>query len=384
MAGERGNVSQEEELIRSYFYGGFKYDEIREFLEKNHDINMSIATLKRRVKAYGLKRKNPEYDVNEVREKIRGLLDGPGCSGGYRTVWHTLEIQGIRVPRKIVQEIPKDLDPDGTVERKAHRLQRRTYHNRGPNDVWHCDGYDKLKPFGFPIHGCIDGWSKKMLWLHVTRSNNSPHNIADYYLDAVQHFGGCPQKLVTDLGTENGIVASIQSFFRDDVESHRYVPSPRNQRIEGWWSYFRKSRTNWWMNFFKDLEERGVFNQAIELQSECLWFCFASLLQIDIDQVKEHWNTHYIRRSRHDTVSGRPDSLYYLAESNGGVSNLLLPVPENEMAYARLHIVGTTVENNYQDYFNYVMSTCQLNLPENWREGLSLYETLLDHAHNGF
>ena len=213
MAGERGNVSQEEELIRSYFYGGFKYDEIREFLEKNHDINMSIATLKRRVKAYGLKRKNPEYDVNEVREKIRGLLDGPGCSGGYRTVWHTLEIQGIRVPRKIVQEIPKDLDPDGTVERKAHRLQRRTYHNRGPNDVWHCDGYDKLKPFGFPIHGCIDGWSKKMLWLHVTRSKNSPHNIADYYLDAVQHFGGCPQKLVTDLGTENGIISPHSHFF---------------------------------------------------------------------------------------------------------------------------------------------------------------------------
>ena len=358
MAGERGNVSQEEELIRSYCYGGFKYDEIRELLEKNHDINMSIATLKRQVKAYGRKRKKPEYDVNEVREKIRGLLDGPGCSGGYRTVWHTLEMQGIRVPRKILQEILKDVDPDGTAERKAHRLQWRTYHNRGPNDVCHCDGYDKLKPFGFPIHGCIDGCSRKMLWLHVTRSNNSPHNIADYYLDAVQHFGGCPQKLVTDLGTENGIVASIQSFFRDDVESHRYVPSPRNQRIEGWWSYFRKSRTNWWSNFFKDLEERGVFNQAIELQSECLWFCFASLLQIDIDQVKEHWNTHYIRRSRHDTVSGRPDSLYYLAESNGGVSNLLLPVPENEMAYARLHIVGTTVENNYQDYFNYVMSTC--------------------------
>ena len=57
-------------------------------------------------------------------------------------------------------------------------------------------------------------------------------------------------------------------------------------------------------------------------------------------------------------MSGRPDSLYYLAASNGGVSNLLLPVLENEMAYARLHIVDTTVENNYQDYFNYVMSTC--------------------------
>ena len=24
--------------------------------------------------------------------------------------------------------------------------------------MWHVDGYDKLKPFGFPIHGCIDGY----------------------------------------------------------------------------------------------------------------------------------------------------------------------------------------------------------------------------------
>ena len=28
---------------------------------------------------------------------------------------------------------------------------------QGPNFSWHCDGYDKLKPFGIAIHGCIDG-----------------------------------------------------------------------------------------------------------------------------------------------------------------------------------------------------------------------------------
>lgn len=61
------------------------------------------------------------------------------------------------------------------------------------------------------------------MWLYVTRSNNCPHNIATYYLDAVQHFGGCPQKLITDLGTENGIMASIQSFFRNDEDSHRLI-----------------------------------------------------------------------------------------------------------------------------------------------------------------
>ena len=26
-----------------------------------------------------------------------------------------------------------------------------------PNFVWHLDGYDKLKPYGFAIHACIDG-----------------------------------------------------------------------------------------------------------------------------------------------------------------------------------------------------------------------------------
>lgn len=28
---------------------------------------------------------------------------------------------------------------------------------KGPNYTWHLDGYDKLKPYGFCIHGCMDG-----------------------------------------------------------------------------------------------------------------------------------------------------------------------------------------------------------------------------------
>jgi len=28
----------------------------------------------------------------------------------------------------------------------------------GPNYLWHVDGYDKLKPFGMAISGCIDGF----------------------------------------------------------------------------------------------------------------------------------------------------------------------------------------------------------------------------------
>ena len=246
-------AQEEENIIKEYFNTSFKYEEIIEFLSKNHSITTSIVTVKRCLKQYSLQQKIAEYDIDLVREEIRTILDGPGCSAGYRHICHMLKLQGISVPRSVVRNLIKQLDPERVQERKAHTLQRRTYVNRGPNDVWHCDGYDKLKPFGFPIYASIDGWSRKILWLYVTRSNNLPQNIAAYYLEAVRDLGGCPIKLVTDLGTKNCIMASLQPFFQDDIHSHHYVPSPRNQRIEAWWSYFRRSRNSWWINFFKDL-----------------------------------------------------------------------------------------------------------------------------------
>ncbi|KXJ05230.1 hypothetical protein AC249_AIPGENE17476 [Exaiptasia diaphana] len=107
----------------------------------------------------------------------------------------------------------KAIDPNGVDSRKAHKLKRRVYHSLGPNSAWHADGYDKLKPYGFPIHACIDGFSRKVIWLYVTRSNNYPDNIASYYLDAVKQLGGCPRELDTDLGTENdSFIMALRRF----------------------------------------------------------------------------------------------------------------------------------------------------------------------------
>ena len=80
------DAQEEENIIKEYFNGGFKYEEIIEFLSKNHSITMSITTLKRRLKQYGLQRKNADYDIDLVREEIRTILDGPGCIAGYRHV----------------------------------------------------------------------------------------------------------------------------------------------------------------------------------------------------------------------------------------------------------------------------------------------------------
>ena len=114
------------------------------------------------------------------------------------------------------------------------------------------------------------------------------------------------------------MVAAAQCYFVNDPQAHIYGTPPHNQRIEGWWSYLRRSRMTWWMNFFKDLIEQAVFTPGNQLQIECLWFCFSSIIQQDLDFAVQHWNSHCIRRSRHDTISGRPDELFCFPECNSG------------------------------------------------------------------
>ena len=90
-------------------------------------------------------------------------------------------------------------------------------------------GSDKLKPHGFPIPGAVDGFSRRILWLEVARSNNDPRVPAAFYLNRVKEVGGCPLLLVTVCGSKNDIAASMQCVFRTNdhdelagVKSHRY------------------------------------------------------------------------------------------------------------------------------------------------------------------
>ena len=208
---------------------------------------------------------------------------------------------------------------------EKHGIKRWQYINSGPNFAQHIGGYDKLKPSGFPKHGALDGYSRKIFWLKVTRINNWPDMIGSFYLEATRKLGGYPVELITDLGTENELAASMQYFFRENLVAHRYVASPRNRRIEGWWSQFAKKRSNRWRQFFQDLVSRN----------EVLWFALSGLLQ---EEFNEHWNTHKIRKNQYGTVSGRPDTLCYLPESFGGTSDLLDYVGDRDYHYTLDHI----------------------------------------------
>ena len=165
----------EEEVIRYYFSRKYEYNTILDFLEQHHDIKMSKRTLLNRLKEYDLTRGNCEIDEAVIRDHIRKELEGPGSLLGYRAMWRKLHLKyGIDVPRSVVEILLRQMDPEGTRLRQAHKLKRRQYINPGPNYCWHADGYDKVKPYGLPIHGCIDGFSRRVIWLKLEMSNNNP------------------------------------------------------------------------------------------------------------------------------------------------------------------------------------------------------------------
>ena len=83
---------------------------------------------------------------------------------------------------------------------------------------------------------CVDGFSRRIKWLKVARTNNNPIIPASLYIEAVKELGFCPKKMRTDLGTENGIMADMHCYLVNDANAHSYGTSVANQRIENWWS----------------------------------------------------------------------------------------------------------------------------------------------------
>ena len=137
------------------------------FLQKYHCTIISKSTLLKRLKNYGLSRRTCKTlsleTIREARGRFQPLIERPASFSGYRSVWHSLKMTGFHVPRYTIQTLLKDMDPERTESRRRQRLRRRVYSNPGPNFAWHIDGHDKLKPFGFAIHGAIDGYSRKVL-----------------------------------------------------------------------------------------------------------------------------------------------------------------------------------------------------------------------------
>ncbi|XP_057303686.1 uncharacterized protein LOC130641062 [Hydractinia symbiolongicarpus] len=271
----------------------------------------------------GLRRRIGQYESREeVIQAISSELTGSGKSLGYRKLWKAIKANGIPARRSSVMEILRELDPVGVESRAKKRLRRRIYSVPGPDFLWHLDGHDKLKPYGFSIHGCIDGFSRRLIWLEVGPTNKRPEVVANYFLEAVTQLNRLPTRIRSDDGTENSIIEAIQICMRADhtdeyagLGSFIVGSSPNNQRIECFWSQLAKDRPMWWREFFAELSGMGYLDGGNVLIAQCARFCFMHLIRKDLDDMAVRWNQHIIAPSRGSTLPRRrPDTLHFIPE----------------------------------------------------------------------
>ena len=141
--------------------------------------------------------------------------------------------------------------------------------------------------------------------------------IGTLYLNYVSQSKITPRLVRSDRGSENVINARLQRYFLRSTDfansSFRIGSSTANQRIPSWWSIMRRSRLNWWINFFKDLRDQGHFDASIAYHVDALRFSFMGLLQSELDETRELCNNHHIREVRNsECPADRADVLYHL------------------------------------------------------------------------
>ena len=116
---------------------------------------------------------------------------------------------------------------------------------------------------------------------------------------------------------------------------------------------------------------------------ECIWFCFNNIIQKELDDVRDEWNNHYIRASRHHNASGIPNTLYFLPEGAVTIDYKHQYDRESlEEIDNEIHLPDDLNESLiYQEYLiSYVNQMVGPAEPNSWRDSIELYNRLLQVA----
>ena len=169
------------ELLEDLLGLGFTYTRIAEML------GVSRWTITRRVKDYGLDdfRSFSNLADDELDEVVRDYIREHGATSGQVYMTGYLRSLGLRVQRRRVRECLARLDPQNRALRWGILVSRRVYQVPWPNSLWHLDGHHSLIRWKLVIHGCVDGFSRRIIYLKCN-SNNLAGTVLDLFFGCSQ------------------------------------------------------------------------------------------------------------------------------------------------------------------------------------------------------
>ncbi|KAH9009812.1 hypothetical protein EDB84DRAFT_1545636 [Lactarius hengduanensis] len=281
-------------VLKFYYHLGMNDNNIATAVMDHFDpsiYSISAYTVRRRRKVWGLSSTRKQHHSVETIAAHVDAIKERFPNRGAETIRKALLMEkNIRVPRPVVAEYLKMIEPDAVQARRFQRFKRRTFLSIGPNEMWSLDQHDKFKRYGLFFHVGLDPYPGVIHWCKVWWTVRNPKLIARFYFDAARAIGGVPLITQSDPGTENVNVAYAHTALRhqadpslDGTIQHRWFRKHGNIKPEIHWSVFRRD----WAAGFQEMLDKGVDQGLYDIGDplECLIFRFVFIpfIQKEVD-----------------------------------------------------------------------------------------------------
>ncbi|XP_068692640.1 uncharacterized protein [Montipora foliosa] len=280
-----------QEMLEDLKGFGFSWQTIADIL------GVSRWTIYRRVQEYGLKSMT-DFSLmsdGELDNIISEYMNQHGKTTGQSYITGYLRSKGLRVQRSRVRQSMARVDPENAALRWGAVVTRRTYLVPWPNSLWHLDGHHSLVRWGLVVHGCIDGFSRRIMFLHCS-PNNLSETVLSLFLDAVEKDGLWPSRIRVDRGVENVLVCDAIVDARGAGRGSFIAgPSTHNQRIERLWRDVFRCVMHYFYYLFYALEDSGNLNIEDPTNMFALHFVFLPRINKALHEYQETFNHHGIR-----------------------------------------------------------------------------------------
>ncbi|XP_063790453.1 uncharacterized protein LOC135036815 isoform X1 [Pseudophryne corroboree] len=162
----------------------------------------------------------------------------------------------------------------------------------------HIDSNHKLISWRFVFHGCIDGFSRNIIYLK-TATNNNASTTLQLFQKGVSRFG-LPLRVRGDMGVENINIARYMINSRGPNRGSFITgQSVHNQRIERLWAELNRVVIYYFKDLFLWMEHRGILNTNNECHLFALHYVYLRRINHAVTEFVAQWNNHLMSTERY-------------------------------------------------------------------------------------